>query len=224
MAIEKTKYEGIYLYKNNNKKLLLTENLTFGKRLFNEKIINENKKEYRIFEVFRSKLAAAIAKKISLIPIKKGDTILYLGAAHGYTSSFISDIIGKEGTIFCIDFAPRAVRDLLFVCEERKNMIPILADAKRPEKYKDRISMADVVYQDVAQKNQIEILQKNLQFLKTKGYALIAVKSRSIDVTKAPQKIYREVEEKLKEKLKIIDKRELDPFQKDHCFFVCQKK
>ena len=133
-------------------------------------------------------------------------------------------LIEKDGIIFCLDFAPRVVRDLLFVCEEKENMIPILADANKPDKYKNRITQVDIIYQDIAQKNQVEILFKNLEFLKPKGYVLIAIKARSIDVTKSPIKIYREVEEQLKEKLKIIDKKELDPFQKDHCFFVCQKK
>lgn len=223
MKILKTNYNGIFILENK-KKITVTKNLTPEKTFFNEKTFLENNIEYREFSPFRSKLAAAITKKISLMPVKEGDKILYLGASHGYTSSYVSDIVKEKGIIFCLDFAPRVVRDLLFVCEERKNMIPILANANKPETYKNRITEADVIYQDIAQKNQVEILFKNLQFLKSKGYILIAIKARSIDVTKSPQKIYKEVEEKLKEKLKIIDKKELDPFEKDHCFFVCQKK
>ena len=220
MEVQKSKYEGIYSINLKNRRLIATQSITPGKTFFNEKTYKENNYEYREFNPSHSKLASAVIKKISLMPIKKGDAILYLGASHGYTPSFISDIVGKGGMIFCLDFAPRVVRDLLFVCEERENMIPLLADANKP----NRISQVNLIYQDVAQKNQVEILIKNLEFLKPKGYALIAIKARSIDVTKSPQKIYREVEEKLKEKLKIIDQKELDPFQKDHCFFVCQKK
>ena len=223
MNITKTQYQGIFQVQNN-KKYLATKNITQKKTFFNEKTFLENNVEYREFSPFRSKLAAAIVKKISLIPIKEGSKILYLGAAHGYTASYISDIVKENGIIFCLDFAPRVVRDLLFVCEERKNMIPILANANKPESYKNRITEVDIIYQDIAQKNQVDILLKNLQFLKPKGYVLIAIKSRSIDVTKSPQKIYKDVEEKLKEKLKIIDKKELDPFEKDHCLFICQKK
>ena len=76
----------------------------------------------------------------------------------------------------------------------------------------------------IAQKNQVEILFKNLRFLKERGYVILTVKSRSIDVTKQPSKIFREVEEKLKQKLRIIDQKELDPFEKDHALFICQKK
>ncbi len=220
MEVEKTKYKNIFKIK----KFLATENLTPVKKFFDEKLIKTEGKEYREFNPFRSKLAAAMLKKISIIPIKEKDKVLYLGASHGYTSSFVSDIIKEDGIVFCIDFAPRVVRDLLFVCEERKNMIPIMADASKPEKYADRTTKVDVIYQDVAQRNQVEILFKNLDFLKPKGYILVAIKARSIDVTKSPQKVYREVEEKIKAELRIIDKKELAPFQKDHIFFVCQKK
>lgn len=224
MEISSSKYNGIYFINLKNKKLIATKNLTPGKRFFNERTNKENNAEYREINPSHSKLAAAIIKKISFIPIKENDKVLYLGASHGYTASYVSDIVKEKGIVFCIDFAPRVVRDLLFVCEERENMMPLLADANKPEKYKNRVIQVDVIYQDIAQKNQVEILLKNLQFLKPKGYAIIAIKARSIDVTKFPQKIYKDVEESLKEKLKIIDKKELDPFQKDHCFFVCQKK
>ncbi len=224
MKLVTTKYKGIYIIEISSKKILATENLTQNRRFFDEKLLSVEGCEYREFNPFRSKLAAAVLKKISILPIKEKDKILYLGASHGYTPSYISDIIKKEGIMFCVDFAPRVVRDLLFICEERKNMIPILADANKPQTYKNRVIQVDIIYQDIAQKNQVEILLKNLDFLKQRGYILIAIKSRSIDVTKHPQKVYKEVEEKLKEKLRIIDKKELGPFQKDHMFFVCQKK
>ncbi len=224
MEINYSKYAGIYSLSQNNKRITVTENLTPKKKFFNEKTFAVNNKEYREFDPFHSKLSAAVIKKISLVPIKEGDKILYLGASHGYTASYVSDMVKEKGVIFCVDFAPRVVRDLLFVCEQRQNMLPILASANKPETYKDRITQVDLIYQDIAQKNQIEILSKNLQFLKPRGYILIAVKARSIDVTKQPQKVFREVEEQLKQKLKIIDQRDLSPFQKDHCFYVCQMK
>ena len=64
----------------------------------------------------------------------------------------------------------------------------------------------------------------NDSFLKNDGYALLAVKARSIDVTKQPKQIFKEVREKLEKNLIIIDYRELEPFQKDHCMFICKKK
>ena len=224
MKIENTKYKNIFLLNKGNRKLIVTKNLTPSKSFFKERLIKVNNIEYREFDPRRSKLAAAIVKRISEIPIKEADYVLYLGASHGYTSSFISDMVGDNGIIFCIDFAPRVVRDLIFVCEERNNMIPILASANKPELYEKRITDVNIIYQDIAKKNQVEILFKNIKFLKNKGYVILSIKSRSIDVTKNPKKIFLEVEEKLKQKMKIIDKKELDPFEKDHILFVCQKK
>ena len=224
MEIEKTKYDGIYYIKLNNKRLLATNNLTPSKNFFNERLFKIKNEEYREFDPSRSKLAAGIAKNISFLPIRQNQKILYLGASHGYTSSYISDLIGKNGIVFCLDFAHRVVRDLVLVCEERQNMIPILADANKPESYKNRITNVDLIYQDVAQRNQVEILFKNLIFLKDKGFSIIAIKSKSIDSTKRSEKIFVEVEEELKKKLKIIDKRRLDPFERDHMLFICQKK
>lgn len=218
MKIEETKYSGIYESWNDKKRITFTKSLD-GKNFFNELFIDG----FIEFNPKRSKLAAAIIKKISIIPIKYNSKILYLGAAHGYTSSHISDIV-TDGVIYCMDFAPRVVRDLYFICEERKNMIPILADANDPDSYKERIENVDIIYQDIAQRNQIEILFKNLRFLKNNGYILLAIKARSIDVTKRPGEIFNEVEKQLKEKLKVIDKKDLDPLERDHCFFVCQKK
>ena len=218
MKIEKTKYFGVYEAWDDRKRTLFTKS-DDGKNFFSE-FYSDN---YIEFNPSRSKLAAAILKKISMIPLKENMKILYLGAAHGYTSSHISNII-KNGVIFCLDFAPRVVRDLYFVCLERENMIPMLADANNPDSYKTRIEPVDLIYQDIAQKNQIEILFKNLQFLKSNGYILIAIKARSIDVTKRPFQVYNEVEKQLSQKLKIVDKKELDPFERDHMFFVCQRR
>ena len=91
--------------------------------------------------------------------------------------------------------------------------------------YADKICQADVLYQDIAQKNQVDIFLKNIDlFLKKDGYALLAVKARSIDVTKKPKQIFKQVKEQLERHVTIIDYRELEPYQKDHCIFICKKK
>lgn len=224
MKIERTGYEGFFIGWHGNRRMLFTKNLIPGKSFFNERLVKENNVEYRELNPSRSKLGASIIKKINGIPIMAGSKVLYLGAAHGYTASFISDVVGPNGFVFALDFAPRVVRDLYFVCEAHSNMAPILGDANKPESYADKITEVDVIYQDIAQKMQIEILFKNLRFLKPKGYALIAVKARSIDVTRHPSKIFVECREKLEKQLKVLDWRTLDPLEKDHAFFVCQKK
>ena len=52
------------------------------------------KVEYRVWNPFRSKLAAAILGGVDKIHIKPGSKVLYLGAASGTTVSHVSDIVG----------------------------------------------------------------------------------------------------------------------------------
>lgn len=54
----------------------------------------EVKIEYRAWNPFRSKLAAAILGGIDQIHIKPGAKVMYLGAASGTTVSHVSDIVG----------------------------------------------------------------------------------------------------------------------------------
>ena len=204
---------------------LYTINLVPGKNVYSERLVIENGTEYREWDASKSKLAASILKGSPNIGIRKNDVVLYLGSASGTTASHVSDIVGKEGFVFAVDTAPRVMRDLIFLCYLRKNIAPILTDANKPKEFIERICLVDVVYQDVSQKNQLEIFLKNIKlFLKKDGYALIAIKSRSIDVTKKPKQIFKEIKEILEKNLTIIDYRELEPFQKDHCMFVCKKK
>ena len=221
--IKSSKIFEVYESQEGKRKQLYTINLNPRQSVYGEKLINENNIEYREWDAFKSKLAASILKGSPNIGIRKNDIVLYLGASSGTTVSHASDIVGDNGFIFAVDIAPRVMRDLVFLCYKRKNIAPILADANKTDLLKERISAVDVIYQDVAQKNQIDIFFKNIDlFLKNDGYALIAVKARSIDVTKQPKQIFKEVREKLEKSLIIIDYRELEPFQKDHCMFICK--
>src|SRR3989338_8552274 len=124
---------------------IYTKSILPGKKHFEERISKEKDGEYREFDPTRSKLAAMIMKGCTNAGIRKGDIVLYLGVSHGYTSSFISDIVNKEGRIFGVDPAPRVIRDLVFLSEQRKNIIPLLANANHPEEYLERVPAADIV-------------------------------------------------------------------------------
>jgi len=102
----------------------------------------------------------------------------------------------------------------------------MLEDANKPDSYKGKIiHPVDFIFQDIAQKNQAVIFIKNVQaFLKKGGYCHLAVKARSIDVTRKPGKIFNEIKALLRDKFEIVDYRELDPFEKDHAYFVCKKR
>lgn len=56
---------------------------------------NKTKIDYRIWNAFRSKLAASVLNGIESIYIKPGAKVLYLGAANGTTVSHVSDIVGE---------------------------------------------------------------------------------------------------------------------------------
>lgn len=224
MKIKKTDIDGVYtLSKDNKIKKIFTKSIAPGFRPFNESIVKQKGIEYREIDPNRSKLASAIKKGVNT-HIKSDAIVLYLGSSYGYTPSFVSDII-EDGFIFALDFAPRVVRDLIFITEKRKNMAPILADANNPLSYSHLVTEVGYVYQDIAQKNQLEIFEKNCNlFLKKGGYGFLALKARSIDVSRKPKEIFKEARNRIKKYFEIIDYTTLDPFQKDHAVFIVKKK
>lgn len=224
MEIKKSNIFEVYEAQKGKRKSIFTKS-RYKDQVYGEIVVKKGQDYYHEWNPEKSKLAAAIKKGCLNIFIRNGDKILYLGASYGTTVSHVSDIVGKEGFVFALDFAPRVMRDLVLFSEKRDNIAPIMADANRPESYSERIVEPDVIFMDIAQKNQVDIFLKNVDmFLKKDGYALFAVKSRSIDVTKKPKEIFKEVRQELEKKLVIVDSRTLDPFEKDHCMFICKKK
>lgn len=222
--MNKTKFQGVYQEKSNGKITLFTKNLVPGIKVYGENIVYVNGVEYRHWEPTRSKLAAAILKGIKEIGIAPNSRVLYLGAASGTTASHISDIVGNEGFVYALDFAYRVMRDLYFVTLQRKNMAPLFYDAAFPELYSHIVDKVDVIYMDIAQKNQLDIFLNNVTiYLKKGGLGLFFVKARSIDVVKNPKQIYADIKKELEKSVKIIDFKELDPYEKDHCVFVIKK-
>ena len=219
--MQEYRLKGIFADKRN----FYTKNLVPGRQVYGEILVKDKGEEYRQWDARRSKLGAALAKGISQIGLKPDAIVLYLGAATGTTVSHVSDIVGKNGFVFALDFAPRSLRQLVFVAEERKNISPILADTRQPYSYIHLVPEVDFIFQDVAQRNQIEIFLKNIDlYLKEGGFAAIALKARSVDVSKRPAEIFEMAKKELEKHLTIVDYRSLEPFEKDHAFFVCKKK
>jgi len=220
-----TKSKIFEVYEDTTQRRLYTLNLTPGKQVYDEQLVRQNNIEYREWDAYNSKLVASIRNGCKNIFIRKSDVILYLGSASGTTISHVSDIVGKNGFVFAVDIASRVMRDLIFNCESRKNIAPILANANNTKGFIERVSVVDIIYQDIAQKNQVDIFLKNINaFLKKDGYGIIAIKARSIDVTGYPPQIFKEVREELEKELIIVDYRILEPYQKDHCMFICKYK
>ena len=203
-------------------KQLFTKAMVKGDETFTRSIVTIGSNEFREWDPGKSKPAAAVVKGLKVFPIRESCKILYLGAASGATASFFSDIIGPEGVIYAVEVSERSVRDLNMTSEKRGNIIPVLADARKPAEY-EWIEPVDIVYEDVASDDQTPIIIRNSErFLKHGGYAIIAIKARSIDVTKDPRQVYRQELKKLNHHFKILDKVELDPLEKDHLFVVME--
>ncbi len=202
---------------------ILTLNQVKGVSVYGERFVRKGGKEYRQWDPKRSKLGAAIAKNVDMPKLKKDDVWLYLGAASGTTVSHVSDIV-EDGMVYALDFAPRVMRDLYFLSQQRNNIAPLFGDANRIETFSHLVTPCDVLFQDIAQKDQVRIFIKNLRFLKRKGVAILSCKARSIDVSKKPSMIFKQVEKELSEHCKILDKKTLQPFEDDHMVFVCSKK
>ncbi len=202
-------FEGVYTEKGK----LYTLNIVPGSRVYGEHLISVGGKEYRSWNPYKSKMAAAILRGLREMPIRKGSRILYLGAANGTTASHISDI-ATDGIIYAVEISPRAMSDLVQVCKIRKNIIPILADASKPESYEIIVGEVDVIYQDISQRDQVGIFIKNME--RFGGEGILMVKARSIDVSMPPKKIFDKVKREIKNKFEIKESIYLSPYSKDH--------
>jgi fibrillarin-like pre-rRNA processing protein len=210
---------GVYFITQNGQRLLATRNLAPRRRVYGEELINLSGVEYRLWNPSRSKLGAAIMKGLKRNPIVPGAKVLYLGVASGTTCSHVSDIIGESGHVWGVDFAPRPIRDLIDqVAKYRKNLTPILSDARQPQSYAFQVSKVDTIFADVAQPDQADIVVKNARlFLKKGGYVMLSIKSRSIDVSRDPAEIYKDQVKILEAGgFRVEEVVELDPYELDH--------
>jgi fibrillarin-like pre-rRNA processing protein len=218
----------IYFKEDN----IATKNLSPGLRVYGEKLIIENQcinneeieVEYRVWNPYRSKLAAALLNGMSKLTIEDDYKILYLGASTGTTVSHISDMV-YNGLIYAVEFSPITMRKLTRLSDNRQNIAPILADANKPKNYVSLVEKVDFIYCDVAQPNQSELFMSNIDlFLEKKAVGLITIKSRSINVIKNPKKVFKEEEKKLINRgFRILEKIKLEPYKKDHLGLLVEK-
>lgn len=175
---------------------------------------------YRVWDPYRSKLAAlyTLGGGVELTPEMR---VLYLGAANGTTVSHVADYVE---TVYAVEFAPRPMQDLIEVARRRKNIVPIMADANRPEGYAPFMEAVDLIYQDVAQPNQVEIAEKNLVFLKPGGHLILMLKTRSVDVRREPAGVLAEARAGLEQRLDVVDVRWLEPYHHDHAAIICSRR
>ncbi|PKX93906.1 rRNA 2'-O-methyltransferase fibrillarin family protein [Aspergillus novofumigatus IBT 16806] len=227
--LEPHRHAGVFVARGGKEDLLVTKNLTPGESVYGEKRIavespaDEDgavtKTEYRVWNPFRSKLAAGILGGLDDIYMKPGSKVLYLGSASGTSVSHVADIVGPTGNVYAVEFSHRSGRDLIGMATHRTNVIPIVEDARHPLRYRMLVPMVDVIFADVAQPDQARIVGLNAHmFLKNEGGVIVSVKANCIDSTAKPEVVFaREVQKMREEKIKPKEQLTLEPFERDHC-------
>ena len=217
------RFQGVYVLRGKDD-ALLTKNLVPGESVYNEKRVSVDEKdtgdkiEYRVWNPFRSKLAAAVVGGVEEIYMKPGSKVLYLGAASGTTVSHVADLVGPEGAVYAVEFSKRSGRDLVNMAKKRTNVIPIIEDARHPQKYRMLVPMVDVIFADVAQPDQARILGLNAaMFVKNRGGFVISIKASCIDSTLTPETVFAsEIENLRGEKFRPVERISLEPYERDH--------
>ena len=201
---------------------LYTRSIDPGKRVYSERLVSIAGSEYREWNPSRSKLAAYLSTGGASYPLRKDSRVLYLGAANGTTVSHVSDIV-CDGIVYAVEFSSRSFRDLVRMSETRKNVNPILADATNPGEYSFAVDKVDVVYSDVAQKNQADILADNMDMYGAR-FGMLCIKARSEDVAAKPEEVFDMSKRRLQVRgFKVHEVRSLEPYEKDHVMIVAER-
>uniref|UniRef100_A0A4W2HRR9 Fibrillarin n=1 Tax=Bos indicus x Bos taurus TaxID=30522 RepID=A0A4W2HRR9_BOBOX len=225
VMVEPHRHEGVFICRGKED-ALVTKNLVPGESVYGEKRVSisegDDKIEYRAWNPFRSKLAAAILGGVDQIHIKPGAKVLYLGAASGTTVSHVSDIVGPDGLVYAVEFSHRSGRDLINLAKKRTNIIPVIEDARHPHKYRMLIAMVDVIFADVAQPDQTRIVALNAHtFLRNGGHFVISIKANCIDSTASAEAVFAsEVKKMQQENMKPQEQLTLEPYERDHAVVV----
>ncbi|CAI7632103.1 hypothetical protein PENPOL_c004G10829 [Penicillium polonicum] len=229
VVIEPHRHAGIFVARGGKEDMLVTKNLTPGTAVYGEKRISVEgpstedgtvtKNEFRVWNPFRSKLAAGVLGGLDDIYMKPGSKVLYIGGASGTSVSHVADIVGPTGNVYAVEFSHRSGRDLIGMATHRTNVIPIVEDARHPLRYRMLVPMVDVIFADVAQPDQARIVGLNAHmFLKAEGGVIVSIKANCIDSTAKPEVVFaKEVQKMREEKIKPKEQLTLEPFERDHC-------
>jgi rRNA 2'-O-methyltransferase fibrillarin len=104
------------------------------------------------------------------------------------------------------------------VAKKRTNVVPIIEDARYPNKYRMLVPMVDCLFADVAQPDQARILAINAHaFVKNGGHFVISIKANCIDSTASPEAVFAQVRDELvKQQFKPLEQITLEPYERDH--------
>jgi fibrillarin-like pre-rRNA processing protein len=200
---------------------LFTVNRLPGERVYGERLVTRGAVEYRLWDPFRSKLAALFLNGAPPRLLGTAADVLYLGAAHGTTASHLSDLL-PDSSIFVVEKSPTSFAPLLALARRRTNLYPILADAQLPERYQAEVGPVDLLYQDVAQRNQTAIFAENARAcLCPGGVGVLMLKVRSVTQRQSSATIVRGARSELQRAgFPVRGEVTLAPFSREHVALV----
>ncbi len=196
---------------------LYTRNLEPGVKVYGESLRTVDGVEYRVWDPWRSKLAAALVNDAPAALLAPPRAVLYLGGAHGTTASHLSDLWPRT-PVYVVEKSPSSFAPLLALARRRENLLPFLADAQLPERYRADVGEVDLLYQDVAQRDQARIFLENAEAcLRDGGRGVLMLKVRSVTQRRPAAAVLRETRAALGQGGCRVDAEvSLAPFAREH--------
>jgi len=177
-----------------------------------------NNGKWDTWNPYHSKLSAYLIAGGENWPFKNNSKVLYLGSAEGNTISYLSKIC-KTDTITAVDISAVAMAELLVLAKNKKNIIPCLNDAHFPERYRIQANNPDIIYQDIAQNDQVDIFIRNCNYFKPK-HAFLMLKTQSI--AGRNKEIFKETEKKLTEIFGKVETVNINKWAKGHSAYYME--
>ena len=209
----------LYLRSEDRHPVLYTDGLVpAAGSVYGERVLAREQHLLRHWDPNRSKLGAALAKGADVPLPAVGSRWLYLGASTGTTASHVADLVGPGGRVAAVERSLRPFARLVRFAERYPNVEPILADARHPEEYAGDVGVADGLYADIAQPDQVEILVANAAlFLRPSATVLLALKTASLGREREPKQHLDRARAQLEDAgIEVTGTTSLEPFHKRH--------
>ena len=176
------------------------------------------KQGWDIWNPYHSKLSAYLMAGGENWPFKKNSKVLYLGSAEGNTISYLSEIC-TTNTITAVEISAVAMAELLALAKTKENIIPCLNDAHFPEKYRIQANNPKIIYQDIAQNDQVDIFIRNCNYFKPEC-AFLMLKTQSISGKN--KTIFEDTKIKLNRIFKNVEMININKWAKGHSAYYME--
>ncbi|KAK2368018.1 rRNA 2'-O-methyltransferase fibrillarin [Trifolium repens] len=181
--------------------------------------------EYREWDPYKSRLAAAILSGAKNIWIKRGSRVLFIlsqdDAQFGITLSHVSDIVGSEGMVYVVE--ETNCNSLLHMAENRSNIVPICYGFTyfAAYEYNMLINLVDVVFAALNPDSRQEATSTCLNatyFLKTGGHYMLYVQGNCTESTNQGDGVFKTLSKEKKVQFQRKERVTLEPFDGDHVY------